>query len=1326
VHPADLPRVETEFHACWAARKPEVEHEYRIVLASGSVRWISGRAKFVYGDGGEPRRAIGINIDITDQKSAREAVARSEAQLRTVIEALPIGVVFAAADGTIVLGNGAARRIWGGVPYAATCRRETGEGLPADEQALARSIRSGHTVLNQLLHVECADGSRRVVNDSAVPVRGEDGRVLGAVLINEDITDRVRAAEQLREQSRITDTITTHAAESLFLLDSEGRIAYINPAAERTFGWSAQEAAGRNFNQTFGCPSAAAAAAPCGQSPAGEQTTCFHKDGSPIDVVCSHTPIVTLDRVTGTVIVIHDRTIERRRERQLLALNQRLQAHLSNTPLAVIELNPDLTLARWSQEAERIFGWTAPEVIGRNLADLRLVHVADCRRVESLMSRMVNGRETQIVSANRNYTKAGGEVHMEWYNSAVLDPAGRPSSILAFGMDVTARKQAEHALRDSEERFRATVEQAEVGIAHVGLGGEWLLVNQKLCDIVGYTRDELLTRHFRELTHPDDLESDLELLESLLAGEIHSYSLEKRYLRKDGSIVWISLTVSMVRDAAGTPRYCISVIKDITQRRRVQQHLQRSLEQYRFLSEAMPQIVWTARPDGALELLNQRWAEYTGRDLESSLGDGWTAAIHSGDAERIRQGWKAAVVSGCAYEAEARLRSKNGDFRWHLARAVPMRDGGERPILQWAGTWTDIHDRKLAHQELEEKVLQRTSELKEQMRQAESANRAKSEFLAMMSHEIRSPMNAIIGMADLLWDSELSLEQREYVRVFRKAGETLLAVINDVLDLSRIEAGRLDMHEVDFELDSVLENVLAVCLPNAQERRLELTCSTAPDIPRTLAGDPDRLRQVLLNLVGNAIKFTEIGSVSVDVGTAAGAPRGTLCFAVKDTGIGIPVEKQQRIFTAFEQADTSITRRYGGTGLGLAICRRLLAHMGGRVWVESEPGRGSTFYFTARFRIPAGDNPPPTGRTRHRRVLVVDESPTNRMILRSILLPHVDSVVEAASSEEALRNLHAACEAGTPFTLVLADQQIPGGGYQMVEAFRRDGFTDAEVVMCTSDSHPGDTGRCPALAISRFIAKPVRKREILEIAGIDPVLSQARTPAAQTAPGRCRVLLADDSKDNVFLVQAYLRGTRYELDTAENGAAAVTKLQSGSYDVVLMDVQMPVMDGHTATRAIRAWEHEQGRWPLPILALTAHALQNEAERSLQAGCNAHLIKPIQRATLLAALEQWAPAASDEHAVVVCPPEGLESLAHQYLCNRRHEIGLLREWLRGGDYERIRRSAHDVKGTGAAYGFEPLTDTAQVLEQAAIARDMNRMEDAISEFEAYLDRVEIRR
>jgi PAS domain S-box-containing protein len=1323
VHPDDLPRVQANFHACWAERSPELEHEYRIRLADESPRWISGRAKFVYGEHGEPRRAIGINIDITEQKSAREALARSEAQLRTVIEALPIGVHFAAADGRIVLGNAAARRIWGGNPYERACRRDTGEVLAADERALARSVRSGETVLNQLLEVECADGSRRIVNDSAVPVRGDDGRILGAVLINEDITERVQAAQQLREQSRITDTITTHAAESLFLLDADGRVAYMNPAAERTFGWRAEEAAGRNFKQTFGCtPNAARLSR---QSTAEEETTCLHKNGGPIDVVCSTTPIVNLGRTTGTVLVIHDRTADRQRERELLALNQRLQAHLRNTPLAVLEFNPDLTLARWSPEAERIFGWTASEVIGRSMADLRLVHDADHAHVESLMSRMVSGRETQIVSANRNYTKAGGEVHTEWYNSAVLDPAGRLSSILAFGMDVTARKAAELALRESEDKFRATVEQANVGIAHVGLDGEWLLVNQKLCDIVGYTREELLTGNFRQLTHPDDLESDLELVESLLAGEMQSYSLEKRYLRKHGGIVWISVTVSMVRDTAGAPKYCILVIKDITQRRRVQQHLQRTLDQYRFLSEAMPQIVWTARPDGSIELLNHRWTEYTGLDLDSSLGVGWQAAVHPGDAERIRQGWAAVVESGRAYESEARLQSGTGDFRWHLVRAVPMRDGAEG-IVQWAGTWTDIHDRKLAHEELERKVLQRTSELKEQMRQAESANRAKSEFLAMMSHEIRSPMNAIIGLSDLLWDSELSLEQREYVRVFRKAGETLLTVINDVLDLSRIESGRIDLQEVDFELDTVLEGVLAVCLPNAQEHALELTCSTAPDVPRSLAGDPDRLRQVLLNLVGNAIKFTESGSVRVEVSAANDAPSGTLRFAVKDTGIGIPVEKQQQIFTAFEQADTSITRRYGGTGLGLAICRRLVEHMHGRVWVESEPGRGSMFVFTARFSVSSGAGRHSPDRRLHRRVLIVDDSPTNRMIFRSILLPHVDSVVEAESGDEALRNLQAAAEAGTPFTLVLADQQMPGGGgYRLVESFRAHGFTEPEVVICTSDSQPGDIARCRALGISRFVAKPVRKREILEIAGVDPLLSGTGTPVPRGAAGKCRILLADDSKDNVFLVRAYLRGTRYELDTAQNGAEAFSKFQTGSYDVVLMDVQMPVMDGHTATRVIRAWEREQGRWPAPILALTAHALQNQAELSLAAGCNAHLTKPIQRPTLLEALEQCAPAAPRDEAVLVRPPEGLESLAHQYLCNRRHEVGLLREWVREAQYEHIRRAAHDIKGTAAAYGFE-LTGAARQLEDAATAGDIHRMEEAIAEFEDYLDRVEIRR
>jgi PAS domain S-box-containing protein len=656
------------------------------------------------------------------------------------------------------------------------------------------------------------------------------------------------------------------------------------------------------------------------------------------------------------------------------------------------------------------------------------------------------------------------------------------------------------------------------------------------------------------------------------------------------------LRATLLRDSAGTPQCILGVIDDISNRKKAEADLQHSHDRYRFLADAIPQMVFTATPDGLADYHNRGWLEYTGQTPEAARHRGWQAAVHAADREIFRLAWVASVAAGEAFEAEARIRRADGQYRWHLTRATPMRDN-QGNIGQWVGTCTDIEEQKQAEAELERRVAARTAEANELALRAQQASRAKSEFLAMMSHEIRTPMNVVVGLADLLWESVMPTEQREYVRMLRKAGESLLTVINDVLDLSAVEAGRLHIQRTEFDLPVALEGVLSVMRSRADGRGLRLVCDAAEEIPIHLIGDPDRLRQILINLLGNAIKFSESGSVSLSIRPAAGAGPGALTFSVSDTGIGIPLEKQALIFDSFTPADSSITRKYGGTGLGLTISRQLVELMHGRIWVVSEPGRGSTFSFTIPFDVPTAG-----GR-------------------------------KAGAAESAA---------------------VPGEN--------------------TVTATPNQAGSAP------------------------------------------RILLVDDSSDNVFVMRAYLKGTNYSLDVADNGLAALEKMRTDGYDLVLMDVQMPILDGHTATRIIRLWEAERQRAPVPILALTAHALQGEVEKSVQAGCTAHLTKPIQRHALLAALATHVRKAD---RIAVTAPEGFEELSRDYLTRRKEGLPGLRGSVESGDYDRVRRMAHDIKGTGTSYGFPALTDAARALEQAALARDLGSMESALRSMEDYL-------
>jgi PAS domain S-box-containing protein len=914
----------------------------------------------------------------------------------------------------------------------------------------------------------------------------------------------------------------------------------------------------------------------------------------------------------------------------------------------------------------------------------------------------------------------------------IRDADGKPQYIVGLTVDITETKRAQEALQKSEELFRSIFENAQIGISILDIEAQTHLTNHALQELLGRTQEELRgVEQWNEIVHPDQRSSGAKRYGEIIEGRRDADEYENRFICRDGRIVVGNGRFQLLRDSSGKPQYLVALTEDITERRRAQDALQQSEKLFRSIFEDAPV---------GIALYNVPKSQYfTNRALHEMFGcahedldcvEKWDQIVHPDDRESGGKRY-AELLEGRHDHDEWEQRFVRRDGRTVIADLSfsVIRDPAGNP--QYLLNMTrDITDRKQAE-----------ADLITAKEQAMAATLAKSEFLANMSHEIRTPMNAILGMTHLALKTELTARQRDYLTKTKGAAQALLGIINDILDFSKIEAGKLEVEDTEFRLDKVLEDLSSVVGQKAHDKNLEFLIASPNNLPPSLIGDPLRLGQILINLVNNAIKFTERGEVVVSVTLEEViAERVKVKVSVRDSGIGMTPQQAARLFQAFSQADSSTSRKYGGTGLGLSISKRLVEIMGGEIWVESTYGAGSTFFFNVWLGVGAAKPeekrfvPDLSGI----RALVVDDNPFACEILTETLTSFALRVDSASSGEQAIRELSSA-DPHDPYQVLLIDWQMPGmDGLEASRTIKHGGLLKhiPKVVMVTGFGKEDIRTQAEAVGIDGFLLKPVSASllydVLIDLFGSKESKGDRSQPTGDVAHSQAangiRILLVEDNEVNQQVATELLESAGASVRIANHGGEAVSILTDGDelppFDVVFMDLQMPEMDGFTATKLIRG---QQRLKDLPIIAMTAHALVEDRQRCLDAGMNDHVTKPIDPDALLATLLRWAkprqlPATGTEvipakRVVEMMLPQiegvDLEDGLKRVAGNRRLYRDLLLQFaskqadapaqvsaaIQCGDGKLAERVAHTVKGVAGNLGLTHVATAAGKLEKA---------------------------
>ena len=1424
VHPDDRESVLAEDARTDATGEP-FRLEYRLCAKDGRVVWVRDEAVVVRDEDGNPLFWQGFMFDITDRKHAEEEVREAEVRYRTLVERLP-AVVYTqevAEPSRTTYMSPQIEALQGYTPKEILSDPEhwTKTLHPDDrERVLAEDARTNEPFVQEYRQF-AKDGHVVWVRDEAVVVRDENGKPAFWQGVLSGITERKEAEDALRKSEERYRLVTQATKETIWDSDLAADRQTWNGAFEEMLGYRPDLETDAAWWEDHVHPedrtrilASIEAVLESGERMWSDEYRFRRADGEHLTVVdrcfVLRDEAGEPERIIGSMMDVTER---RRAEEGLRASENELRALFAAMTDVILVLDAE---GRYLEIAP-----TNPSLLFKPSEDLlgKTIHeVFSDAEAEAFLENIRRAIDEQTTILTEYSLQIDGE---EVSFSGTISPM-REDRIIFVARDVTERKRAEEELKElneslerrvvertvqleeaieevrrSEERYGLVISAGNDGIYDFNIAIGEVYWNNRMYEIVGLSREEYtptFESFFTLLVHPEDAAVMQENFADYLGeADDASYSQEFRIQHSSGEYRRCVTRSEVQRGPDGAALRIAGSVSDITERKRAEEELVKSEKRYRSLFRDNPDAVYSLDLEGNFTSANPANERLSGRRISGLVG---MSSIKLVAREHRRGSIESflAARGGVPQNFEMAIEHIDGHRVEIGMTQLPIFVGGE--IVGVYGIAKDITKRKRAeeairelNESLENRVVERTealqntvaeleklgAELEDAKVAAEAANKAKSEFLANMSHEIRTPMNGVIGMTELLLDTELSEEQREFAATVRSSGENLLHIINDILDFSKIEAGALRLETINFDLRSEIEEIAHLMAERAHSKGLELFGFVEPSVPTALRGDPFRLRQIMTNLIGNAVKFTAEGEVGVRASLDSEDEEGaTVRFDVTDTGIGLDAEQCERLFQSFSQADTSTTRRYGGTGLGLAICKQLAELMDGEIGVDSTPGQGSTFWFTARIKKQSEEARvivSPRSDLRGLRVLIVDDNATNRSILHKQISSWGMRDDLAEDGPEGLAMLYEAQRAGKPYDLVILDMQMPEmDGMQLAALIKGEPeISITPLVMLTSMGQRGDDAQARAVGISAYLTKPVRQSELynclvtvmgstIETNGarsnsdtvVDLPLITRHNLRAVSRRSRSRLLVAEDNPVNQTVALRMLEKLGYTVNLANNGLEALEALSKTTYDAVLMDCQMPEMDGYEATAEIRRREiatapnNEPRR--IPIIAMTANALTGDREKSLKSGMDDHIAKPVKPTDLAEILERWItqdPTNSGSSVPESEEPEpateetpldpdvisGLRELGGDegpslvvdlidiFLDDVPPRLAELQSTVGSNDAAGVERVAHTLKGSAGSMGAVPMSHAADDLQTMGASGDLSRVKDSLNRLES---------